>query len=102
MLLNPFTARSGIDPKIFIGREEELRFFREDRLSSAIRGKCQHYVITGTWGIGKTVLLRQMRLLAQKQGAWALLFCTRGFGAQEGLTDLTSPTSSVISLAIVH
>jgi hypothetical protein len=28
-----------------------------------------------------------MKLLAQKQGAWALLFCTRGFGTQESLSD---------------
>jgi hypothetical protein len=48
MPVNPFTARSGIDPKVFIGREEELSFFQEDRLDSAIRDKCQHYVITGT------------------------------------------------------
>lgn len=85
--VNPFTARSGIDPRVFVGRENDLRFFRQDRLAGAIRGKCQHYVITGTWGIGKTVLLRQMKLLAQKQGAWALLFCTRGFGLQESLSD---------------
>jgi len=87
MPVNPFTARFGIDPKVFIGREKELSFFQKDRLDSAIHGKCQNYVITGTWGIGKTVLLRQMKLLAQKQGAWALLFCTRGFGAQESLSD---------------
>jgi len=87
MPVNPFTARSGIDPKIFIGREDELNFFKQDRLANAIRGKCQHYVVTGKWGIGKTVLLRQMKLLAQKDGAWALLFCIRGFGAHEGLTD---------------
>ncbi len=60
MPVNPFTARSGIDPKVFIGRGEELDFFLNDRLDSAIQGKCQHYVITGMWGIGKTVLLRQM------------------------------------------
>ena len=87
MNVNPFTARSGIDPKVFIGRDDELRFFQEDRLKNAIRGKCQHYVITGIWGIGKTVLLRQMKILAQKQGAWALLFSTRGFGSQENLSD---------------
>ena len=57
-----------------MGREDDLRFFEQDRLAGSMRGKCQHYVITGTWGIGKTVLLRQMKLLAQKQGAWALLF----------------------------
>jgi hypothetical protein len=89
MLINPFTARSGIDPRIFIGREEELNFFQQNRLANAIHGKCQHYIITGTWGIGKTVLLRQMKLLAQKQGAWALLFCIRGFSPRESLMDFT-------------
>ena len=28
-----------------------------------------------------------MKLMAQKDGAWALLFCARGFSAQESLTD---------------
>lgn len=90
MLVNPFTARSGIDPRVFVGREDELGFFQQDRLASAIRGKCMHYVITGTWGIGKTVLLRQMKLSAQKTGAWALLFSTRGFRAKETLADFAA------------
>jgi hypothetical protein len=85
--VNPFSARSGVDPRVFVGREEELRFFRHDRLVSAVAGRCNHYVITGTWGIGKTALLRQMKLSAQTQGAWALLFCMRGFGPGESLTD---------------
>jgi hypothetical protein len=87
MYANPFTARSGIDPKIFIGRKEDLDFFRLDRLPKAIQGQCLHYVITGKWGIGKTVLLRQMKLVAQKNGAWAVLFCTRAFSPRENLTD---------------
>ncbi len=86
MLVNPFTARSGMDPKVFIGRDEEVAFFKQ-RLSNAFHGRFQHYVITGTWGIGKTVLLRQMKLVARTEGAWALLFSTRAFAAQEGLTD---------------
>lgn len=74
---NPFTARSGVDPRVFVGREEELRFFQDERLARAMEGRCNHYVVTGTWGIGKTVLLRQMKLVAQTEGAWALLFCMR-------------------------
>lgn len=86
MLVNPFTARSGMDPKVFIGREDEVAFFKQ-RLNNAFHGKFQHYVVTGTWGIGKTVLLRQMKLVARTEGAWALLFCTRAFAPQESLTD---------------
>jgi len=86
MTVNPFTARSGIDPRIFIGRREELDFFK-DRLLNAIKGRSRHYVITGIWGIGKTVLLRQMKMMAQQNGVWTLLFCTRSFGEQENLRD---------------
>jgi len=86
MLVNPFTARSGMDPKVFIGRDNEIAFFKE-RLNNALHGRCKHYVITGTWGIGKTVIMRQMKLIARAQGAWALLFCTRAFAPQENLTD---------------
>ena len=85
MIVNPFTARSGMDPKVFVGRDNEVAFFKQ-RLNNALRGKCQHYVITGMWGIGKTVLLRQMKLLARTEGAWALLFSARAFGAQESLS----------------
>lgn len=73
-----------MDPKVFIGRNDEVTFFRQ-RLNNAFNNRFQHYVITGTWGIGKTVLLRQMKLVARHEGAWALLFCTRSFSAQEGL-----------------
>ena len=55
--INPFTARSGVDPRFVVGRDAEISFFN-DRLSRAFRGQCEHYVITGSWGVGKTVLLR--------------------------------------------
>jgi len=97
MPANPFTARSGIDPRVFIGREDEISFFRDNRLENAFQGSCQHYVITGIWGIGKTVLLRQMKLVAQQMGAWGLLFCTRGFGVKE---DLTSFVRHVLDMAV--
>jgi len=86
--INPFTARSGVDPRFIVGRDEEISFF-EGRLSHALRGRCEHYVITGSWGVGKTVLLRQMKLAAQSNGAWAALFYVRAFSAQEGLRDFT-------------
>jgi len=87
-LVNPFTARSGVDPRFIVGREDEIGFF-ENRLSDALNERCRHYVITGSWGIGKTVLLRQMKLATQSQGAWAALFSIRAFSAQEKLTDFT-------------
>jgi len=87
-LVNPFTARSGMDPRFIVGRDNEIAFF-EERLSQAMDGRCQHYVITGSWGIGKTVLLRQMKLAAQKQGAWAVLFYVRAFSGQEGPTSFS-------------
>lgn len=70
---NPFIARSGIDPKVFVGRDEELAFFA-DRLRSLLEGRCLHYVITGSWGVGKTILMRQIKSFAQKEGVWALQY----------------------------
>jgi len=81
-LVNPFIARSGLDPRVVVGRDEEIDFF-ETRLLDAMQGRCKHYVITGSWGIGKTVLLRQMKQKARKQGAWAALFYTRSFSPSE-------------------
>ena len=36
MIVNPFTARSGMDPKVFIGRNDEIIFFKQ-RLDNAFK-----------------------------------------------------------------
>jgi len=83
MATNPFIARSGIDPKVFVGRDEELAFFKEDRLKNLLDGRCLHYAITGSWGVGKTILLRQIKAVAQQEGVWAPQFSLRRFRPSE-------------------
>ena len=87
MLLNPFTARSGVDPKVFIGRNDEIDYFINDVLSKLEHGRCNHYIITGPWGVGKTILLKQMKRHAQEIGYWALHFTVREFSASENPGD---------------
>jgi uncharacterized protein len=63
---NPFTAVSGLSPKAFGGRSEEEKTFAES-FNRARAGRCEHLVVLGDWGIGKTTLLRQFKLTAQTQ-----------------------------------
>ncbi|MBI4981375.1 ATP-binding protein [Candidatus Woesearchaeota archaeon] len=53
---NPFTPKSGIEPKIFLNRTEEISLFLE-KIKEAKAGLPSHYIINGEWGIGKTTLL---------------------------------------------
>lgn len=87
MATNPFIARSGTDPKVFVGRDEELAFFKEDRLKNLLEGRCLHYAITGSWGVGKTILLRQIKAVAQQEGVWAPQFSLRKFRPSETSSD---------------
>ncbi len=61
---NPFTPRSGQEPKAFAGRDKELLIFKKS-LESATQKKFNHFVILGNWGTGKTTLLKEFRKHAQ-------------------------------------
>ena len=62
---NPFTPKSGWEPHVFVGREKEIEFFKK-KLAEAIRGRCDHFLILGDWGIGKTALLKEFKKIAQE------------------------------------
>lgn len=65
---NPFIAKSGVPPKEFIGREEEIRHFKK-ALDRAVKDKIQeHFIILGEWGTGKTSLLLEFKRIAQEKG----------------------------------
>ncbi|MFB2938394.1 response regulator [Aerosakkonemataceae cyanobacterium BLCC-F154] len=65
---NPFTPMTGVEPTIFGGRTEELEFF-EQKLNRAIYTKnCEHFIVLGNWGIGKSTLLREYKKLCQSRG----------------------------------
>ena len=47
---NPFTPKSGWEPKVFAGREAEIEFFKK-KLAEAKEGICDHFLVLGDWGI---------------------------------------------------
>ncbi len=73
---NPFTPKSGLEPKAFVNRENEINFFFK-RIAEAKQGNINHYIINGIWGSGKTSLLRYFKLLAQEQNCYVCYFLAR-------------------------
>lgn len=61
---NPFTPKSGWEPRVFVGRDEEIEFFKK-KLKEAREGRCDHFLILGNWGVGKTSLLKEFKRIAQ-------------------------------------
>jgi CheY-like chemotaxis protein len=65
---NPFTPMTGVDPCVFGGRTKELEFL-EQRLNRALQTKyCEHFLVLGCWGIGKSTLLREFKKIFQSRG----------------------------------
>lgn len=75
---NPFTPKSGQEPKVFLDRENEILFF-EKRLNELSNGSTNHYILNGSWGIGKTSLLKYFKLLAQEKGFSCVYFPAQEF-----------------------
>jgi len=75
---NPFTPKSGLEPKVFTNREEEIEFFLK-RVKEASTGSINHYIINGEWGSGKTSLLRFFKRLAQEKRYTACYFLAKEF-----------------------
>ena len=73
---NPFTPKSGLEPKVFINRDKEISFFIK-RISESKHQSINHYIINGIWGSGKTSLLRYFKLLAQEKNCAACYFLAR-------------------------
>jgi len=63
---NPFTPKSGWEPKVFVGREKEIEFFKK-KLEQARAGRCDHFLVLGDWGVGKTSLLKRFKEIAQEE-----------------------------------
>jgi len=85
---NPFTAKSGWEPKAFAGRREEFELF-EEKIRDAKNGKCDHFLVLGDWGIGKTVLLKEFKRKAQDKGFLTSMITIRKFTDDEGLNEAT-------------
>lgn len=84
--INPFCPKTGVEPKVFGGRFKELRFF-ENKLKEAEESVCDHFLVLGDWGIGKTMLLREFKMLAQKRGYIASIVSLDEFGQDSTVLD---------------
>ncbi|MEW5924575.1 MAG: AAA family ATPase, partial [Candidatus Zixiibacteriota bacterium] len=65
---NPFARMTGMEPTFFGGRALELQFF-EEKLNRAIQTRfCEHFIVLGNWGIGKSTLLREYKKICHSRG----------------------------------
>lgn len=85
---NPFTPKSGWEPRVFSGREKEVEFFRK-KLEEAKDGRCDHFLILGDWGIGKTSLLKEFKKIAQEEGVLTSYFPIREFQENDSFVRAT-------------
>lgn len=86
---NPFTPKSGVEPRVFTNREEEIKFFLK-RVKEASKGNINHYIINGEWGSGKTSLLRYFKLLAQEQKYAVCYFPAREFPEESADIEIST------------
>jgi hypothetical protein len=90
---NPFTPMTGVEPTVFGGRTSELEFF-EQRLHRALNTKfCEHFLVLGDWGIGKSTLLREYKKVCQSRGHIASVIPLEAF--QSG-TPLIEAARSIV------
>ncbi len=92
---NPFTPKSGLEPKVFVNRDKEISFFLK-RISEARQGNINHYIVNGVWGSGKTSLLRYFKLLAQEQKCASCYFLARE--VPENISDMEISTHIIQSI----
>lgn len=65
-MANPFSPQHPAQPEYFAGRKAETDYFRETALNSAMLKPPAplNYAILGTWGLGKTSLLYELKQIA--------------------------------------
>lgn len=92
--MNPFKPTAGKMPPIVIGRENVLNDFRE-ALINGTGAPGRIMLLTGKQGYGKTVLLTQLRKIAQEQ-QWNAISDTASTGLTERLlVALTQPSTQI-------
>jgi len=83
---NPFTPKSGLEPRVFMGREYEISCFRE-LLKKTERNYFDHFIILGEWGVGKTTLLKEFRNVAQSEGILTSFIRIEGYPTEAKVED---------------
>ncbi len=86
---NPFTPKSGLEPKEFIGRELEKKQFERILADLITSHKQNHFIILGGWGIGKTSLLKEFKKIAQEKGVLGSLISLRPFKESDDSIEVT-------------
>jgi len=84
---NPFTPRSGQEPKVFLGRSKELDDFQKN-LDKAKQKRYDHFVVVGGWGTGKTTLLKEFRKIAHAQNVLSSYVAVHEFPSSELLPPI--------------
>lgn len=69
---NPYSAEHPVPPEKFAGRKNQLNEF-ERFLDDTISGNSKNLVVLGSWGIGKTSLLRMFKHLVEQRGCAATI-----------------------------
>lgn len=85
---NPFTPKSGMEPKSFVGRDREINLFLK-KLIEAKHKRFDHFCILGEWGIGKTALLKEFKKLAQTRKIPATYVAIREFQDSDKFLNAT-------------
>ncbi len=89
---NPFTPRSGQEPKVFAGRDKELIIFKKSLEAAKVK-KFDHFVVLGNWGTGKTTLLKEFRKQAQSHRILSSFVSVHEFTGN----DLLAPTIHMLT-----
>ena len=85
---NPFTPKSGLEPRVFTGRGKEIDYFLH-KVQEMDYKPADHYVIQGDWGMGKTVLIKELKRKAQAEGLRAGYIKIPKFPENSTLLDAT-------------
>lgn len=97
---NPFTPKSGLEPRVFVGRSKEIEYFL-NKIHEMDYKPADHYVIQGDWGMGKTVLLKELKRKAQAEGLRAGYIKVPKFPKNSTLLDATVHLVRSIPRALV-
>jgi len=93
---NPFVPKAGIEPRKFVGRDEQIDIFNSIVNSAINNRRYEHCLILGEWGIGKTALLREFKKIAQSRKLLASFVTIREFQERDTFFSATQHLATQI------